>query len=98
MIRKAKREDMPRLIEIYDYARAFMASVGNASQWGDGYPLPSQLEEDIALGRLYVACDENGIPHGAFAFILGDDPTAPSTVWRGTVRFLDYLRPVWTSA
>lgn len=75
MIRKAKREDMPRLIEIYDHARAFMASVGNASQWGDGYPLPSQLEEDIELDRLYVVCDENGIPHGVFAFLLGDDPS-----------------------
>lgn len=75
MIRKAKREDLPRLIGIYDHARAFMASVGNASQWGDGYPLPCQLEEDIELGRLYVVCDAEDIPHGAFAFILGEDPS-----------------------
>ena len=75
MIRKAKKEDLPQLIEIYGHARAFMASVGNASQWGDGYPLPSQLEEDIGLERLYVVCDECNVPHGAFAFILGDDPS-----------------------
>lgn len=75
MIRKARTEDMSRLIEIYGYARAFMASVGNASQWGDGYPLPSLLEEDIGQGRLYVYCDEEDVPHGVFAFILGDDPS-----------------------
>lgn len=75
MIRKAKKEDLPRLAEIYDYARAFMASMGNASQWGDGYPLPCQLEEDIERDQLYVSCDEEDVPHGAFAFVLGDDPS-----------------------
>lgn len=75
MIRKARREDLPQIIEIYAYAREFMAGTGNPTQWGDGYPLPEQLEEDISLERLYVLCDKEDVPHGVFAFMLGDDPS-----------------------
>ena len=73
-IRKANKEDLPKIQTIYAYARDFMARSGNPTQWGATHPQVSQLEEDIRMGNLYVVWDERGI-HGVFAFILGDDPT-----------------------
>ena len=51
-----------------------MARTGNATQWGDAFPPEELLREDMRLGRLYVA-EEAGNVHGAFAFLLGEDPT-----------------------
>lgn len=73
-IRKAKPEDLPRIEEIYAYARKFMAETGNPHQWGTTTPQTSQLVEDIAKGDLYVLIDE-GIIHGVFYFWIGADPT-----------------------
>lgn len=75
MIRLAEPDDLPAIEKIYEAARAFMRANGNPHQWGEsGYPERELLEEDIQMRRLYVA-DENGVPHGVFAFMLGDDPT-----------------------
>ncbi len=75
MIRRATMEDMPELLRIYDAARAFMAGHGNPTQWGDDYPDPALLERDIERDQLYVVCSADGAIHGAFAFILGEDPS-----------------------
>ena len=74
MIRPGKTSDFNRVMEIYSFARGFMADTGNPNQWGNNFPPDSLIREDIAMGRLFVF-DENGIIHGSFAFILGDDPT-----------------------
>ena len=74
MIRRARQTDFSRVCEIYAIARAFMAKTGNATQWGDSFPPEELLREDIRLGRLYVV-EEEGTVHGAFAFLLGEDPT-----------------------
>ncbi len=74
MIRTAAAEDLPAILPIYDHARAYMKATGNATQWGDLYPLPEQLEEDVALGRLYVICGDDGAPHAAFALVVGEEP------------------------
>ena len=37
-IRRATLQDLDRMLEIYDYARAFMRSTGNPTQWSGGYP------------------------------------------------------------
>lgn len=73
MIRKAKPEDLPRILEIYAYARQFMRDNGNPTQWGDGAPAESTLNRDIAAGQLYVL-EQNGL-HAVFALIPGNDPT-----------------------
>lgn len=73
MIRKAKPEDLPRILEIYAYARQFMRDNGNATQWGDGAPAESTLRADMAAGKLYVL-EGNGL-HAVFALIPGNDPT-----------------------
>lgn len=73
-LRKAQWEDLPRIQEIYAYARRFMAETGNPNQWGTTTPKISQLEDDIQKGDLYVLMDENQI-HGVFYFYIGPDPT-----------------------
>lgn len=73
-IRKAMWEDLPRIEEIYAYARSFMEKTGNPNQWGKTTPATSLLEEDIRQGLLYVLCLENVI-HGVFYFYIGADPT-----------------------
>lgn len=71
-VRAAKSEELNEILEIYEGARAFMKKNGNPTQWGDDYPYPELIREDIALGRLYVICEENEI-FGVFAFINGRD-------------------------
>ena len=74
-IRHTLRTDIPRLMEIFADARAFMAENGNASQWGDGYPHEEDIMNDIRRDVSYVITNEEGIIVGTFAFILGEDPT-----------------------
>ena len=74
MIRLARTEDMPALMKIYAAARRYMASTGTPNQWPEGHPSADILAADIAAGNLYVE-EQDGIPHAAFAFIVGEDPT-----------------------
>lgn len=73
-VRKAVWADLPRMEEIYAYAREFMARTGNPNQWGKSHPPVSQLEQDIEKGDLYVITEEDRI-HGVFYFFIGEDPT-----------------------
>ena len=73
-IRKAQREDLTRIEEIYAYARKFMEETGNPHQWGKTTPQTSQLVEDITKGDLYVLTETETI-HGVFYFYIGEDPT-----------------------
>lgn len=73
-IRKALSEDLPRIEEIYAYARKFMAENGNPNQWGNITPRTSLLEDDIEKGNLYVLVHDHVI-HGVFYFYIGPDPT-----------------------
>lgn len=74
-IRKSTAADLPRMMEIYAYAREFMAKTGNPHQWGDaGNPKQEMLEDDIEKGVSYVV-ESEGRTVGVFAFIIGTDPT-----------------------
>ena len=61
-------------MHVFDEARTFMASVGNPTQWGDGYPTADILLADIQRGVSYVIEEDDDIV-GTFAFIPGTDPT-----------------------
>lgn len=74
MFRGAVRADMAKILEVYARARDFMAKNGNPTQWGDNYPSPELLEEDIDTNRLFVYM-VNGQMQAVFAFVLGEDPT-----------------------
>lgn len=73
-IRRAQTADLPRLQEIFETARDFMARTGNPNQWKTGGPNRERLEEDIALQQLYVMEDETGALHAFFMFSLAGDP------------------------
>lgn len=73
-IRQAGVEDFPRILEIYDLARSFMAATGNPNQWGANHPPVEQTREDIQTGRLYVVTREHTI-HGVFFLSTQPDPT-----------------------
>ena len=73
-IRKARWEDLPRIEEIYAYARSFMAASGNPNQWGKTNPPAAQLKRDIENRLLFVVTEGEQI-HGVFYFYIGEDPT-----------------------
>ena len=74
IIREARTEDLERILEIYEIAKAFMRQTGNPHQWNSRYPDSKTLEEDIHKHQLFVI-EEESIIHSVFAFILGEDPT-----------------------
>lgn len=74
IVRNAVQSDLPRIEEIYAYAREFMAKTGNPNQWGKTNPPHEWLVDDIEKELLHVIEDEVGI-HGVFYFYIGEDPT-----------------------
>jgi len=75
MIRLAQTEDIPRLLEIYTAAKAFMRQNGNLHQWNNNYPARKDLEQDISARQLYVAQTQTGRLWGCFMLTAGPDPT-----------------------
>ena len=72
-IRHAAGQDLARMLEIYEYARRFMADHGNPNQWGPTHWPPEQLlRRDIAGGNSYV-CVHEGRVVGTFFFAAGED-------------------------
>lgn len=74
IVRNAAGEDLARILEIYAYARGFMAQTGNPNQWKNNHPPVQQLEKDIVNQDLYVVVQDDLI-HGVFYFYIGEDPT-----------------------
>ena len=72
-IRPSAPEDLDRMLEIYEYARRFMAEHGNPRQWGPTHWPPEELlRRDIAQGRSYVCLAGSRIV-GTFFFRQGPD-------------------------
>lgn len=72
-IRKSTEQDFPTIMEIYAYARSFMASHGNPNQWGPtNWPPPELVHQDIARGNSYVCLNNQKIV-GTFFFVQGQD-------------------------
>lgn len=70
----AKEADLPRILEIYDIAKAYMRASGNPNQWNGTYPDPETLRTDIEKQRLYVYKKAGSI-HGVFMLLLEEEPT-----------------------
>ena len=73
-IRRAVPSDWEQIPPLYAQARRFMHENGNPDQWGESFPPEELLRQDIAKGQLYVV-EEGCQIHGAFAFIIGRDPS-----------------------
>ena len=88
-IRPAAQADLDEIETVYAAARQFMRDNGNPTQWGNGYPQRSLLEEDIRCKRLFVVSRELEIC-GVFMFSVGTDPTygyIEGGVWRSDTTY-----------
>ena len=73
-IRKTTLADLPRVMEIYAAARAFMAAQGNPRQSGPTcWPPEALVREDIRRGRSHVCVAEDGAIAAVFFFDRGMD-------------------------
>ena len=73
-IRKAAEEDFNRIMEIYAFARDFMAKTGNPNQWGPtNWPPEALIHDDIRDGSSYVCINDDGKVIGVFYFTQGKD-------------------------
>ena len=73
-IRKSTEKDFERIMEIYAFARDFMAEHGNPNQWGPtNWPPEDLIHNDIKDGNSYVCVDDADDILGTFFFIHGKD-------------------------
>ncbi len=73
-IRHSTDQDFKRIMEIYAFARAYMAAHGNPNQWGPtNWPPEDLIRRDIESGSSYVCLDDEGTVVGTFFFIHGKD-------------------------
>ena len=73
-IRHARSEDIPRMMEIYRYAREFMAAHGNPNQWGPtNWPPEELIRQDVREEKSYVCVNDRGTVIGTFYFTQGPD-------------------------
>lgn len=70
IFRKAVREDMPQLMQIYEDAKSTLRQQG-VPQWQDGYPNEQVIGQDIDLGRFYVLILEDHVIAGT---VLSPEP------------------------
>ncbi len=73
-IRKTTEQDLERVMEIFAYARRFMAEHGNPNQWGrTQWPPEDLVRRDISSGKSYVCVNDGGRVIGTFFFQFGPD-------------------------
>ena len=89
--RKARIEDLPRILELIECGRQKMRAAGNNEQWTNGQPSQEVIEEDIRLGESYVMT-ENGKVVVTFAFKPGPDVTY-AKIYEG--KWLDDVKPYY---
>ena len=85
-IRAANEHDLPRLMDIFAQAKAFMRAHGNPHQWEDGYPSEDLMREEIRRGHCFVVETPADGPVATFCFSVGEDPTYSRIEGRCTAR------------
>ena len=74
-IRKATKEDIPKMREIFDYGREVQLKTGNVNQWAKGYPADELILEDIQREAAHVCLDDEGDMIGVLSVFTDPDPT-----------------------
>lgn len=70
LIRNAHMDELPYIMDIFEYAKKFMADTGNPYQWDEIYPSMGDIVKDIKRNELYV-CVEKGKIEAVFAATSG---------------------------
>ena len=66
-IRNSTERDFSRIMEIYSFARRYMAEHGNPNQWGPtNWPPEELIHSDIQSGNSYVCVNDEGSIIGTF--------------------------------
>lgn len=66
-IRNSTERDFSRIMEIYSFARRYMAEHGNPNQWGPtNWPPEELIHRDIQSGNSYVCVNDEGSIIGTF--------------------------------
>ena len=73
-VRKATPQDVERIMEIFEAAKAYMHSHGNVNQWNGAYPQRELILSEIECGHCFVVCNADNVV-GTFCLIFGEDPT-----------------------
>ena len=73
-IRLSVLNDVPRILEIIDDAKALLKSL-NIDQWQNGYPNAAQIENDISNNESYVIVNEDDTIVATTMFTLRKEPT-----------------------
>lgn len=73
-IRLAEKQDVGRLMEIFNIAREYQRTHGNPTQWENGYPQKALVLRDIETGVCYVV-EEEGWIVATLSLIYGADKT-----------------------
>ena len=58
VIRMAQEKDKVRIMEIYAYARSYMAANGNPNEWKNNNPSKEVIDEDISDSNLYEIAEK----------------------------------------
>ena len=74
IIREARKEDTPAILEVMDAARRIMRASGNLHQWSDNYPSAEAIDADRARGGAIVIEDDGKVV-AYFAFLPSPEPT-----------------------
>lgn len=81
-IRKTTAADLDKVMDIYAYARTFMADHGNPTQWGTTEPPRALVEKDIEEGKSYVCVEEDEI--AAVFYYARETDDAYAEIYEGT--------------
>lgn len=73
-IRKTEETDIDAVMNLFEQGRRIMRSIGNMSQWIDGYPSREAVLRDMATHSSYVM-EEGGRLIATFALVEGIEPT-----------------------
>ena len=73
-VRRTTIDDVDKMDNIFNIARAYMRSYGNINQWNGEYPNHSDVFNDIKNNNAYSIVDGDEVV-GYFAFIIGEEKT-----------------------
>ena len=73
-IRLSKIEDTPKIMEIINDAKTYLASL-KIDQWQNGYPNVTQIENDIKNNESYVVFNDENTIMATSMFTTNKEPT-----------------------
>lgn len=74
-IRLARKKDLGKMREIFNYGRKIQLESGNPTQWKLGYPSDELILQDIAKNAAYLCLNEQGEIVAVFSVFTDPDAT-----------------------